>query len=162
MSNATHSLLSALRDIEGVLGSFLVDLDGHMLARDLPPLFDSEALARSGMHLARLRAALESVGSGGFDSCVARFGPHLLLLRAAHTNTLCVLCPQGTNLAAVQMSATLIARRLYGPGPLAAAPRTTRPAAQTPMPFMPSATTLHEDPDAVGGPPARRFRGRSL
>jgi predicted regulator of Ras-like GTPase activity (Roadblock/LC7/MglB family) len=153
MSVTTANVLSALRDIEGVLGSFLIDLDGHMLARDLPPLFNVEALARSGFHLARLRAALESAGSG-FDSCVARFGPHLLLLRAAHVNTLCVLCPGGTNLAAVQMSTTLIARRLYTPN-----------AATPPAPFSAGSLGAHafdEEPDAGASGPARRFRGRSL
>ncbi|MDB4989626.1 MAG: hypothetical protein JWN04_4804 [Myxococcaceae bacterium] len=149
MSISTLEVLAALRDIEGVLGSFLIDLDGHLLARDVPPLFNLETLARSGLHLARLRAALESAGSG-FDSCVARFGPHLLLLRAAYSTTLCVLCPHGTNMAAVQMSSTLVARRLYGPNP-------NRPSSPPP-----ARTPLDDPPEAATNEPARRFRGRSL
>lgn len=104
-------LLNGLREVEGVLGSFLLDGDGKLVARDVPPLFASETLKSAALHLSRLRVALESDGSQ-FESCVARFGPHMVLLRAAKDRTLCVLLPRGTNLAAVQMSATLIARRL--------------------------------------------------
>ncbi len=103
--------LHALREIEGVLGSFVLDADGKLLARDLPSLFDGDTLSRAAQHLSRLRAALEADGSA-FESCVARFGPHLILLRAANESMLCVLLPRGTSLGAVQMSATLIARRL--------------------------------------------------
>jgi predicted regulator of Ras-like GTPase activity (Roadblock/LC7/MglB family) len=104
-------VLSGLREVEGVLGSFVIDGDGQLLARDLPPLFDAETLTRAAVHLSRLRAALEADGSS-FESCVARFGPHMVLLRAAGEGTLCVLLPRGSNLGAVQMGVTLIARRL--------------------------------------------------
>jgi predicted regulator of Ras-like GTPase activity (Roadblock/LC7/MglB family) len=109
-----EAVLSGLREVDGVLGSFVLDADGKLLGRDLPPLFDADTLAHASVHLSRLRAALESDGSQ-FESCVARFGPHLVLLRAAQDSTLCVLLPRGTNLGAVQMSATLIARRLSAP-----------------------------------------------
>lgn len=154
MTVSPESVLSALRDIEGVLGSFVVDADGRILARDLPAMFDPGALTKASLHLSRLRAALESAGAG-FESCVARFGPHLLVLRSLQSNTLCVLCPQGTNLPAVQMSSTLIARRLTGRTPVAYA--SASPLAQQSANF---------DPPAVAGlpdsAPSRRFRGRSL
>jgi predicted regulator of Ras-like GTPase activity (Roadblock/LC7/MglB family) len=118
------AVLNGLRDVEGVLGSFVLDADGQLLARDLPPLFDGDMLTRASLHLSRLRAALESDGST-FEACVARFGPHLVLLRAAKDLTLCVLLPRGTNLGAVQMSASLIARRLSAP------PATPPPAEPT-------------------------------
>jgi predicted regulator of Ras-like GTPase activity (Roadblock/LC7/MglB family) len=178
--------LSALRDIEGVLGSFLVDVDGQILARDLPPLFDVDALASASVHLSRLRAALELDGNA-LQSCVARFGPHLLLLRAAQENTLCVLCPHGTNMPAVHMSTTLIARRLSHPAngvrvgsSLAADAIFGSDAAGTARSsFPPSAGTRVSYPPASDGrdsypgrppsddPPiapalARRFRGRPV
>ena len=150
MDADVHSALTALRDIEGVLGSFLLDANGALLARDLPPLFDALALHRASVHLSRLRAALELDGSA-FESCVARFGPHLLMLRAADENTLCVLCPHGTNMPAVHMSATLIARRLASGAALSRLSMPSAPAADL--------ATKHEP---VGPPPSRLFRGRRV
>lgn len=154
MNITTSSVLSALRDIEGVLGSFVIDADGHILARDLPAMFEPSALTNASLHLSRLRAALESTAAG-FDSCVARFGRHLVILRALRGNTLCVLCPEGTNLPAVQMSSTLIARRLTG----------TAPVAYTDEPADPRSRTegrVSSAEDVTASPQSRRFRGRSL
>jgi predicted regulator of Ras-like GTPase activity (Roadblock/LC7/MglB family) len=149
------SVLSAMRDIPGVLGSFLIDRDGVVLARDLPPSFDATALTHASSHLSRLRAALESVGAG-FESSVTRFGPHLVLLRAQDSNTLCVLCPHGTNLPAVQMSATLITRRLLESTPSADALLDSGDDARA------SASELDAGAAASTSTPARRFRGRTL
>lgn len=146
--------LTALRDIEGVLGSFLLDPDGKVLARDLPPLFDVDALANASVHLARLRAALEVEGQS-FETCVARFGPHLLLLRAAQANTLCVLCPRGTNMPAVHMSSMLIARRIGNPG--GARNSSPSPSPAGPDPLGPSPADRPQ-----GAPPSRLFRGRRV
>ncbi|MEY4514322.1 MAG: hypothetical protein RLZZ450_6444 [Pseudomonadota bacterium] len=154
MESMAASALTALRDIEGVLGSFLLDADGHILARDLPPLFDATALANASVHLARLRAALEVEGNS-FESCVARFGPHLLLLRAAQTHTLCVLCPRGTNMPAVHMSTTLIARRIGNPAGRTSSPSLPPPA---PDPFAPAPVSTSPQPATS----SRLFRGRRV
>ena len=139
MENAGHhTLLSALRDIDGVLGGFLIDSDGHVIARDVPLLF-GDALPQAAEHLARLRSALESEG-GMLAGCVARFGEHLLILRSAEDQTLCVLCPRGTNVPAVQMGCTLVTRRLWS---------ARRQAAD--------AELADDSPSS-----ARRFRGRKL
>jgi len=169
-----EAALSALRDIEGVLGSFLVDPDGQVLARDLPPLFDGDALANASVHLSRLRAALEIDGNN-FESCVARFGAHLLLLRAAQANTLCVLCPRGTNMPAVHMSTTLIARRLNtttgsrsssNPGPARVSTIPTLGARISHPPTMGTRTSHPGAPPQVAAAPEtsseRRFRGRPV
>jgi predicted regulator of Ras-like GTPase activity (Roadblock/LC7/MglB family) len=142
MSESLTITLRALRDVEGVLGSYLIDADGELLARDIPVLFDPESLARASVHLSRLRLALESAG-GEFEGCVTRFGPHVLLLRAARDHTLVVLCPRGTNLPAVQMSSTLIVRRLL---------------ALLPKPV----STTRLDSELPGSSQARSFRGRPL
>ena len=154
MESTAVSALTALRDIEGVLGSFLLDADGQVLARDLPPLFDADALSKASVHLARLRAALEVQGNT-FESCVARFGPHLVLLRAAQTQTLCVLCPRGTNMPAVHMSSTLIARRIGAPAGRVSSPSLPPPPLD---PFAPAAP-IHNPPQPTG---SRLFRGRRV
>jgi hypothetical protein len=137
----SQGLLSALRDVDGVLGGFVIDAFGGVIARDMPLLFEPEAFERAAEHVGRLRAALESDGRS-MGSCVVRFGEHLLLLRSAGDDTLCVVCPRGTNVPAVQMSCTLVTRQLFA----------TRDGAST-------RAVADEMPESVG---ARRFRGRSL
>ncbi len=142
MSAEIQTALAAVRDIEGVIGSFLFDGHGRVLARDLPAPLGPEALASASLHLARLRDALEADGST-FESCVLRFGSHLLVLKAAPVDagagerngeaTLCVMCPRGTNLSAVQMGATLIVRHLQA---------VLAPALQPTVPIAPSAPRL--------------------
>jgi predicted regulator of Ras-like GTPase activity (Roadblock/LC7/MglB family) len=106
-----ESLLHSLRDIEGVIGSFVLDARGIVLARDMPAMFDQDTLHSASRRLSQLRAALEANGDG-FDGCTARFGSHLLVLRAAASRTLCVLCPLGVNLNTLQMGLNLVARRV--------------------------------------------------
>lgn len=106
--------LQSLRDVKGVLGSFLLDEHGQLLARDMPSMFDSHALGQASLRLSQLRAALE-LGKEGFEGCTARFGGHLLVVRAAEARTLCVLCPVGTDLSTLTMGINLASRRVSAP-----------------------------------------------
>ncbi len=139
--------LRSLRDVAGVLGSFLLDREGHPVVADLPAMFDQAALTASGERLVRLRAALES-GGAGFDGCTSRFGEHLLVLRPVHAWTLCVLGLSDVNHATLQMGLNLVVRRL-GSEPVAVGARGSAP-----------------EHDAVAPPPApsftRFFRGRPV
>src|SRR5690606_24944313 len=116
---------------------------GNLLARDMPSLFDDLTLSSASARLGRLRAAFEN-DAERFEGCTARFGAHLVLLRAAEARTLCVLCPVNTNLTMLEMGLNLIARRLAAPKspPLITPPRpeSPRPSAQhvpTPCPPAP-------------------------
>src|SRR3954451_21952257 len=106
-----QATLATLRDIEGVLGSFLVDEAGQLMARDMPGVFDDATLNSASVRLSRLRGALES-DTPAFNGCVARFGEHLLVVRPVARRLLCVLVPRGANLTALQMGTNLVARRL--------------------------------------------------
>jgi predicted regulator of Ras-like GTPase activity (Roadblock/LC7/MglB family) len=161
-----ESVLRSLRDIEGVLGSFLLDERGELIAQDMPSLFDHSTLSYASTRLSQLRAALESATPAGFDGCTARFGSHLLLLRAARARTLCVLCPVGTNLNTLQMGLNLVARRVAAvlqnvpappvpPAPAAPAPRPARVS-------LPPPEEHAELPPADPGSTTRFFRGRPV
>lgn len=117
-----ESALASLRDVEGVIGSFLIDEHGTLLARDMPAMFDDEVLRSAGARLGRLRAAFEN-DAERFEGCTARFGAHLLFLRAAEARTLCVLCPTATNRIMLEMGLNLVARRVAAP--------------KAPVPFVP-------------------------
>jgi hypothetical protein len=126
-----QSALSSLKDVEGVIGSFLLDEQGALLARDMPAMFDDEALRSAGARLGRLRAAFES-DAERFEGCTARFGAHLLFLRAAEARTLCVLCPTTTNRIMLEMGLNLVARRVAAP--------------KAPVPFQPPRTEAPRPP----------------
>ncbi|MFT3923174.1 MAG: hypothetical protein QM778_11635 [Myxococcales bacterium] len=159
-----QTTLATLRDIEGVLGSFLIDEGGQLMARDMPGVFDDATLNSASLRLSRLRGALESE-SPSFGGCVARFGEHLLVVRPVAKRLLCVLVPKGANLTALQMGTNLVTRRLaqetaqtfdippYQPGqtlppmpapsapvptPTATLPRASVPASALPLAVSPS------------------------
>lgn len=161
-----ENVLQSLRDIEGVLGSFLLDDRGELIAHDMPTLFDQSTLAYASARLSQLRAALESATTEGFGGCTARFGSHLLLLRAAQARTLCVLCPVGTNLNTLQMGLNLVARRVAAL-PQRVPPRTVPPAPHVPVPrparaSLPPPEEHTEVPPADPGSTTRFFRGRPV
>jgi hypothetical protein len=132
--------LRSLRDIDGVLGSFMLDQHGQLLARDMPGVFDDGALRSASQRLGQLRAAFETEGQN-FESCTARFGSHLLVLRSAATRTLCVLCPVGTNLTTLQMGINLVARRAQELPASMLPPPPTRASAPPPAP-MPALSSV--------------------
>ena len=156
-----ESVLRSLRDIDGVLGSFLLDERGQLLAQDMPSLFDQATLAHVSARLSQLRGALEWGAAAPFEGCTARFGSQLLLLRATQGRTLCVLCPLGTNLNTLQMGLNLVARRL------AAQPQSSAPAAPAlrappQPPARSSQPPLDEPAQQDPNSTTRFFRGRPV
>lgn len=156
-----ENALRSLRDIDGVLGSFLLDQHGQVLARDMPSIFDESALRAASQRLGQLRAAFEADGHG-FDGCTARFGAHLVVLRAAAKRTLCVLCPVGTNMTTLHMGLNLVSRRaqelperasLLPPTPsYAGAPLPTPSPASAPTP-APDGSVAYAPAQRLSAPP---------
>lgn len=111
MSSLQDSL-KGLRDIDGVVGSFVVSTDGTLLGSDLPGVFDVESLTEAAPRLARLFEAINSHG-GDLAHCVLRYTEHLLWLHPFEEgNVLCIIAPSAANLASLRMGARLVARRL--------------------------------------------------
>lgn len=159
-----HAALATLRDIDGVVGSFVIDADGHVLGRDMPNLFDEDTLGYAGERLARLRHALEGERCS-LEGGVARFGQHLLVMKAAAERTLCVIVPQGTNLMALQMGANIVARRVAHMTPELDRPSDAAITAAG-MTVAPIATVTSIAPPSVPAPTPssapRMFRGRPI
>lgn len=166
-----YAALATLRDIDGVVGSFVIDAEGHVLGRDMPNLFDEDTLGYAGERLARLRHALEGERCN-LDGGVARFGQHLLVMKAAAERTLCVIVPQGTNLIALQMGANIVARRVAHMAPelnrlsdaaITAAGMTVAPvvpAVAAVASVAPPVSTPAPTPSPSAAP--RMFRGRPI
>jgi len=173
VGGAVETALHSLRDIQGVLGSFLLDEVGQLVARDMPSVFDETTLAQASLRLSQLRGAFEA-GKDSFDGCTARFGGHLLVLRAAEARTLCVLCPVGTNLSTLTMGINLVSRRVSAarrplslpPAAPAAPARGSVPPPMTPIASQPARITAPDESreTIVPEPMAttRFFRGRPV
>jgi hypothetical protein len=106
-----QAALSTLRDVEGVMGSFVIDGEGSVLARDMPSMVDDGALSYAGRRLIRIALSVEALGKRA-DQYSLRFGSFLLVARAAHPVTLCVLLSGTSNVTALHMGTTLVARRV--------------------------------------------------
>jgi predicted regulator of Ras-like GTPase activity (Roadblock/LC7/MglB family) len=160
------ALLSTLRDVEGVIGSFVVDRYGQVCARDMPAMFDQQALEDAAPRIARLKEALETQGEL-LDSATLAHGPHVLFLRASADHILCVLSPVEVKLPSLRMGTNLVLRRL--PEVIAReATVTPRHATYPPPMTTSSAPPPDAAPAAPPGPapaPTKRprfFRGRRI
>ena len=104
-------ILSGMRDVDGVHGSFVVTKTGLLAGKDLPPMFDDAVLNEVGRRVVRLHDGLCAEGDD-FDHCVMRFADHKLYLRSVPSGFLCVLSTNGVNTPALKMALTLTSRRV--------------------------------------------------
>jgi predicted regulator of Ras-like GTPase activity (Roadblock/LC7/MglB family) len=108
--NALSRILSGLRDVDEVQGSFLLSGDGTLLARDLPPVFHEGLFADVGPRLARLRDTFDA--SNGSSTLTMRFTDHKLHVRSVGSKLLCVLSGASVNGPALRMAMNLVARHV--------------------------------------------------
>jgi len=104
-------VLSAMRDVDGVHGSFVIDKTGTLVGKDLPAMFDDAVLTEVGRRISRLNEGLSANGQD-FEHCVMRFADHKLYLRRVPKGFLCVLSTNGVNTPALKMALTLTSRRI--------------------------------------------------
>lgn len=136
------------------MGSFVIDPNGQVCARDMPAVFDDVALGDAAPRLMRLREALETEGEELADATM-EFGAHLLFLFGVDAHLMCVLCPSDVKIPALRMGATLVSRRLLGEFQRNALP---------PAPGSPESNPETKPKPATKARPkrARFFRGRRI
>jgi len=156
-------ILAAMRDVDGVHGSFVVTRSGALAGKDLPPMFDDAVLTEVGRRVVRLHDGLSS-GGQDFDHCVMRFADHKLYLRSVPNGFLCVLSTNSVNTPALKMALTLTSRRV---DPLIAEAAAAVP---TPSVVPPRASASPASPEgpkssSPSGEPSRRpatYRGHRV
>jgi predicted regulator of Ras-like GTPase activity (Roadblock/LC7/MglB family) len=116
-ADAAGRALPPLRDLRGVIGSFVVTEVGRPVARDLPALFDVTVLAEVGPRALRLAELAARAEGPGPRWCTLHYAGHVLLLRPLQGGLLCLLADSTVNLAAARMGMNLAARALGGGGP---------------------------------------------
>jgi predicted regulator of Ras-like GTPase activity (Roadblock/LC7/MglB family) len=144
------NILTGLRDMEGIIGSFVVSSDGAVVGRDLPSVFDDDTLHGVAPRLVRLR---EGIASDSVDpaAMVLRYSEHKLHIRPVGEGLLCVLSESSVNTPALRVGMKLVARRITA--------LLQQPAREIPSSTAPPVTERSPVPQAVAPtaapPPAR-------
>ena len=122
-----RQILSGLRDVEGVFGSFVLAETGELLGKDLPAVFHDDVFVETGPRVVRLCEAIEH-GGEALDSLVLRFADHKLHVRRSRGGLLCVIAKLEANASALRMALALVARRLGAADNAVAEPPATLPS----------------------------------
>jgi predicted regulator of Ras-like GTPase activity (Roadblock/LC7/MglB family) len=150
MNHRLIAILGSLRDIEGVLGSFIWLSDGQLLASDMPDNCPTATLQAVGARVQRLCDAFVSMGQQ-FESTTLAFAHYRLhVCTTDHAFIGAVLAKQ-VNMSALKMAATLALRDL--------STELARPVASHALHTWTSPTPRQEPPAPAG---ARSYRGQRL
>ena len=165
LGEGVRTTLATLKDVAGIAGSFVCTASGHLVAREIPALFEDAVLAEAGSRLLRIG---ETFAAGGdtLEFAVVRYGENRLYLKAIAGGMLCIVVAGQVNMPALRMAANLVGRRIAPavsraetelPPPAFEAP----PQRSAPTPLAAAPTPPASGP-ASSSAPGRRFRGRPL
>jgi hypothetical protein len=103
-------ILSSLKEIDGVYGSFVVDASGTLVLRDLPAVIDNAGLREAGPRIARLWGAFPEDDSP--EHVLLEFASHQVFIKKFEAGSLCIFVPPSVNRPALKMAANFQARWL--------------------------------------------------
>jgi predicted regulator of Ras-like GTPase activity (Roadblock/LC7/MglB family) len=106
-----RAALTALSDVEGVLGGFVIDSSGQLIGTNLPTAFDANVFAEAGPRIVRLVEASAALASG-LKSCVLRFAEHKLYVKEIKGAFLGVLLGVNASVPALKVAVNLVARKI--------------------------------------------------
>jgi len=98
--------LATLKDIPGVEGSFFTDKDGHLVAKEMPPLFSSEIFEELGRRIGSLFEALASQ-LGDYDEILLKMEGYWIYSKLGGEGILNVLSHDNMNYPALRMATTV-------------------------------------------------------
>jgi predicted regulator of Ras-like GTPase activity (Roadblock/LC7/MglB family) len=113
MNQSLLTILRSLRDIEGVLGSFVWFRDGRLLASDVPDACPATTLVAVGERVQRLFDALVSTGDA-FDSATLAFAQYKLHVSTLERAFIGTVLTSQVNMSALKMAVELARRQLSG------------------------------------------------
>jgi len=155
LEGAVRSSLATLKDVDGVVGSFVCTPNGRLVSREIPAMFDDGALAEAGSRLIRFREAF-AAGGDDLEVGVIRFQDHRIYMKVVGNSLLMILVQGAINMPALRMAANLVTRRI---GPAVAQAEVEPLLAPAPAE---SAPPVRKPRFAEAPPGMRRFRGKTL
>jgi hypothetical protein len=109
--------LATLRDVEGIVGSFVLTTNGELLGKSLPAIYPEPYVVEAGARIARLIAAMSENGATP-SACTLRYAEHKLLVKASSEHLVVAVALADVNMAQARVGLNLIARQLQGLGSL--------------------------------------------
>jgi predicted regulator of Ras-like GTPase activity (Roadblock/LC7/MglB family) len=159
LEGSVRDSLATLKDVGGVVGSFVCTPDGRLVSREIPAMFDDGALAEAGSRLIRFREAF-AAGGDDLEVGVIRFDEHRIYMKVVGNSLLMILVQGAVNMPALRMAANLVTRRI---GPAVAQVESEPTIRYPPAPPPEVAPPVRAPRFAAEAPPGmRRFRGRAV
>jgi predicted regulator of Ras-like GTPase activity (Roadblock/LC7/MglB family) len=137
-----ESVLKQLATVPGVVGSMVCDLEGAVVSKTFPSLFDDEVLTSAARILVDGAAGLETV-TGKVGMIDLRYADARIVVRPMAGAHLVLLCAAQTNLQLLNISTSV------------AVPKIEKLVAARPPPPPPSAVAAPAAPAPAKGKPAK-------
>ena len=109
--DAVGEALSALRDLDGVVGSIAVDASGGVRAADLPRIFDRATLELIGSKMVELRSTLTSDAREPISGSLV-FEGHSFHVKSFPLGMVGVLLNDSAHKPALTLALNLVSRRV--------------------------------------------------
>lgn len=126
MSGNPEKILITLRDIAGVEGSWFLDGQNAVAARDLSTLYPDDIISNLGTRFRQISDAAAEHLPGREEDLILRFETRALFVRRAGSCLLAVMTLPNVNYQSLRIGVHLVLRQLM------AAPAATPPAAVSP------------------------------
>jgi predicted regulator of Ras-like GTPase activity (Roadblock/LC7/MglB family) len=110
-SQTVESLLSTLKDIDGVIGSIVAGADGAVVGYDLPRTFDYSAAEGAARQMALLRTAL-ATQAGEMKTGILRFRDFHFHVDEVPSGLIGILAAERADRPALRMAVRLLGRRI--------------------------------------------------
>jgi hypothetical protein len=109
--DAVTEALSALKDLDGVVGSIAVDASGSVRASDLPRIFDRATIELLGSKMVELRSALTNDAREPISGSL-EFEGHSFHVKSFPLGMVGVLHTDSAHKPALAMALNLVSRRV--------------------------------------------------
>jgi len=107
-----ETILQDINAVIGVIGSFVCDAEGQVLARLMPDTFDRKLLAPPARTIAQTIAGLKLAQRRKVGDMDLLYDQGRLIIKSLDENYLCILCVQRINVPLLNLTADVAAKKL--------------------------------------------------
>ena len=154
-----QAVLTALKDIPGVVGSFVLAPQGALLAREMPAIFPESIFPDLGRRLGSVGEVLDAQ-MAPFQELLLKFDGHWLFIRRTTDCFLTVLTADTVNYPALRMATNVALRQITQHLPETGSMPTPDPTPVAPMASSSAATATPPAAPPPAGRPRRMWRGQ--